>query len=94
MKMVKWQKEIHILETEASVIIDGLTVRVQERKTSRMTLRFVALISVWMVVQLAAGQRIDSFVMVRIILRGLRDEMSSRVEYNGEERRAWTLEYT
>lgn len=66
------------METEASVFIDGLTVRVKERKTSRMTLRFVALISVWMVVQLTAGQRINSFVMVRIILRGLRDEMSSR----------------
>ena len=60
------------------MFIDGLTLRVKERKKSRMTLRFLALISVWMVVQLTAGQRINSFVMVRIILRGLRDEMSSR----------------
>ena len=30
-------KEIYIMETEASEFIDGLTMRVKERKKSRMT---------------------------------------------------------
>lgn len=43
-----------------------------------MDLRFLALTSVRMLVSFTAGQIINSFVLVRIMLRGLIDEMSSR----------------